>query len=171
LQLENQKPSNQNRRIVMKWEYLVLDNNENSVYEQLSLNDAGKNGWELVSIVSLPQFGRRAYFKREIPEPQDKMSNVQRANEIANKECSCGHEYWEHQTLGGACDCIGCDCKEFAEPPKKHLPLASFGDAEPSIQNVQNPEPPKDRNVRVALGYQEGRKTGDVTIVQLPNQT
>lgn len=40
------------------WEYLVLDNWQ-------KLHFAGKEGWELVSVVIVPQYGIRYYCKRQ----------------------------------------------------------------------------------------------------------
>ena len=77
----------------------------------------GKQGWELATSIPLAHSHVVLIFKREIPEPPAEMSNSQRASTIYNQKCVCGHEYWKHINLGGACDSIGCECQKFQEPP------------------------------------------------------
>lgn len=51
------------------WQYLLLDLNELPVgaAEIDALNQAGKNGWELVAVTSR----KMAYFKRRTPQSAD----------------------------------------------------------------------------------------------------
>jgi len=50
-----------------KWEYLVIDLSDlpRRTGEMDLLNDAGVNGWELVSLTS----NNKAYLKRQVAEP------------------------------------------------------------------------------------------------------
>lgn len=48
-----------------KWEPYVVDLHGDADSEFKMLNVLSERGWELISVVQLPQFGRRAYFKRE----------------------------------------------------------------------------------------------------------
>ena len=45
--------------LTTKWEYKELD--DPTAYD---LNKAGQEGWELVSVVDIPDFNLRAYLKR-----------------------------------------------------------------------------------------------------------
>ena len=51
----------------MKWEIRVSDISGTTASENFQLSQLYKDGWELITVASLPLF-RRAYLKREIPE-------------------------------------------------------------------------------------------------------
>lgn len=48
----------------MKWEYLVLE----GYIDMDRLDDVGKEGWELVSVISTVDGNRVLYFKRPLKE-------------------------------------------------------------------------------------------------------
>ncbi len=59
-----------NWRIVMKhFTYLIIDDRkQGSPDSEIELNDLGLLGWELVTVMLLPDGSRRWYFKRENQE-------------------------------------------------------------------------------------------------------
>jgi hypothetical protein len=84
-----------------------------------------QSGWEK----TFRHFVMIVEFEREIPEPPAETTNVQRAIAIAEEKCCCGHEYWMHYNLGGACDCMGCECQKFTSNSPTELDTTAIHNA------------------------------------------